>query len=122
MKFADNKEKKKCGGTTIRPSMTEFNMDLYRNVVCGDKLRAFSNQKRFQSSRHNMMLISAKKRGFDAFDDKRFILEDGVQTMAHGHYKIPEILANWNEDEQMEEEEEVRMEEEEEEEQRGNDE
>jgi hypothetical protein len=22
------------------------------------------------------------------YDDKRFILEDGVNTLAHGHYKI----------------------------------
>ena len=33
MKFADDTETKKCGGTTVRKTMTDFNFNLYRSLV-----------------------------------------------------------------------------------------
>ena len=44
-----------------------------------------------------MFLKSIQKKAFDAFDDKRFILKGGVDTLAHGHAKIPELLKHWDE-------------------------
>ena len=41
-----------------------------------------------------MKTIKKTKLASNNFDDKRFILPDGVTTLAHGRYKIPK---EWNE-------------------------
>jgi hypothetical protein len=35
--------------------------------------------------------LSSSKRGLCAFDDKRYLLPDGVHTLAHGHYRAREL-------------------------------
>lgn len=35
--------------------------------------------------------METKKRGLCAFDDKRFLLEDGFNTIAFGHYMLQQI-------------------------------
>ena len=95
MKLADQTEFKKCGGTTIRKSMTDFNFNLYRQVLYKEKIQVYSNQKTFRSKRHKMYLHSVKKKAFSSLDDKRFIKPCGVETLAHGHHEIPIYMANW---------------------------
>ena len=75
--------------------MNDFNVSLYKEVAFREKLEVFTNQNTFKSNRHNMFLQSVRKKAFDAFDDKRFILPNGIETLAHGHYKIPDIIKNW---------------------------
>jgi len=42
----------------------------------------------FRSVRHNIYTIEQRKVSLSAFDDKRFILSDGVSTLAYGHCDI----------------------------------
>lgn len=37
--------------------------------------------------------VTGFRRSLNPFDAKRFVLHDGVQTLAHGHYRIPELQA-----------------------------
>ncbi len=39
--------------------------------------------------------IHQKKVALSNFDDKRYILDDGITTLAHGHYRIKDI-ERWN--------------------------
>ena len=39
----------------------------------------------FQSQRHQLFTVKRTKKSLNPFDDKRFILEDGCITRAHGH-------------------------------------
>ena len=41
-----------------------------------------------RSIRHTNQTLEIKKRALSAYDDKRFILDDGVHTLSYGHYKI----------------------------------
>lgn len=41
-----------------------------------------------RSFKHQMKTISSIKLAFNNHDDKRFILEDRIHTLAHGHFKI----------------------------------
>ena len=43
-----------------------------------------------RSDKHRLYTYNIKKVGLSAHDDKRFILEDGVRTLAHGHWRIAE--------------------------------
>ena len=43
----------------------------------------------FQSTNHVLRTVEINKTCLNAFDDKRYILEDGVKTLAYGHFRIP---------------------------------
>ena len=40
----------------------------------------------------HICLLQTKKRGLCAFDDKRFLLADGVHTLAFGHHSVPAVV------------------------------
>ena len=50
--------------------------------------RKWASMVRFDSRQHNVTTIKQRKLALNAFDDKRYLLEDGVSTLAYGHYKI----------------------------------
>ena len=44
--------------------------------------------KNFQSRNHVVKTVEVVKTALSAFDDKRFVLDRGVKTLAYGHYRI----------------------------------
>ena len=46
---------------------------------------------RIGSHMHHLQIIKTNKVSLRLFDDKRFILEDGISTLPHGHYTIRDI-------------------------------
>ena len=44
-------------------------------------------QNLLRSRNHTISSISVKKIGLNAFDNKRWIVEDGIHTLAHGHWR-----------------------------------
>ena len=46
--------------------------------------------KSIRSDHHNVFTFQMNKIALSAFDDKRWILDDGITTLAHGHYKTKE--------------------------------
>ena len=47
--------------------------------------------KCFRSDQHNIFTYASDKIGLSAFDDKRWICEDGITTRAHGHFKNEDL-------------------------------
>jgi hypothetical protein len=45
-----------------------------------------------RSFNHNLCTYSIRKVGLCAYDNKRFLLNDGITSLSYGHKKIPEIL------------------------------
>ena len=41
-----------------------------------------------RSDHHALFTYNINKIGLSAFDDKRYILDDGITTLAHGHHRI----------------------------------
>ena len=41
-----------------------------------------------QSRAHKLQTVNVNKTTLSAYDDKRFLLEDGVSSLAYGHHKI----------------------------------
>ena len=47
--------------------------------------------KRIQSKDHKLQTVELKKFIFQPFDDKRYILDDGINSIPFGHYSIKDI-------------------------------
>ena len=45
-----------------------------------------------QSHKHDIYTEEINKIALSAEDDKRVVLEDGVETLAHGHHRLPSII------------------------------
>ena len=45
-------------------------------------------QNNIVSKKHVVKTVNQTKIGLNALDTKRYILEDGISTLAYGHYKI----------------------------------
>ncbi|XP_026821512.1 uncharacterized protein LOC113559927 [Rhopalosiphum maidis] len=74
----------------------EAGVELYKENV---SIRSFN---------HQLKTIKTKKLTYNSYDDKRVVLEDKINTLAHGHYSLEEddIWSeleedgwNWNEEE-----------------------
>ena len=44
-----------------------------------------------RSQKQKIRTIELTKKWLSVFDDKRYILKDGITTLAYGHYKIAQI-------------------------------
>jgi len=62
----------------------------YKDVLFNE-IQTFVEFKRIGSKKLDVYTINQKKVALSNFDDKRFILNDGITTLAHGHYRIPDI-------------------------------
>ena len=59
-------------------------LEVLRNV----KRITMSRFRMFRSTNHVVNTIEMNKVCLCAMDDKRFVLEDGVHTLAYGHYSL----------------------------------
>lgn len=61
--------------------------DLFKTVLLTGGVITTTNS-RIVSERHTLYTVQAQKLSLSAFDDKRFILDDGIRTLPYGHYSI----------------------------------
>ncbi len=53
-----------------------------------NEIQSFASFNMIKSKKLNVYTIEQTKVALNNFDDKRYILDDGYTTLAHGHYKI----------------------------------
>jgi len=53
-----------------------------------------STFRSFQSVNHVLRTVEIDKTCLNAFDDKRYILNDGVGTLTYGHFRIPGVVTS----------------------------
>ena len=82
----EGKENKKCKG--IKKSVTEKDIHhkdyidcLFKDIMLRCKMNIF------QSYKHDVFSVEINKIALSANDDKRVILQDGVHTLAHSHFR-----------------------------------
>eukprot|EP01002_Notosolenus_urceolatus_P013226 NODE_4411_length_805_cov_2.907407_g3656_i0.p2 GENE.NODE_4411_length_805_cov_2.907407_g3656_i0~~NODE_4411_length_805_cov_2.907407_g3656_i0.p2 ORF type:complete len:185 (+),score=34.71 NODE_4411_length_805_cov_2.907407_g3656_i0:207-761(+) len=75
-----------------RANTKRLRVDDYINALDG---HVFSmTQTRFASRNHVLETVTQKKVALQAFNNKAFILEDGIHSLSHGHHRIEgEVLA-----------------------------
>ncbi|XP_039299561.1 uncharacterized protein LOC120355279 [Nilaparvata lugens] len=78
----------------------------YLDCLYGDE-DIYREQVMFGTRKHQIMTQVMRKKALSKADEKRYILDDGITTLAHGHYKIPTLAHIDEEDEEENEEEEM---------------
>lgn len=81
---------------------SQLNHDLYRQVLFNTMRNPntedpniegpstedhYIDQKTFRSQKHVIFTINQRKVGLTRYDDKRYILSDGISTRAHGNFR-----------------------------------
>ena len=56
--------------------------------VLENLVQVYIKQNNILSNKHSIGTYHQTKVSLTAYDTKRWILDDGVKTIAHGHYKI----------------------------------
>ena len=59
----------------------------YRHVLFNSQ-QLHHNMKTIRSVNHRFGSYVINKVSLSCYDDKRYILDDGIQSLAYGHYKI----------------------------------
>lgn len=84
---AENHTEQKAKGVNKKALKAYLSHQDYREILLAStmdsKLATFHS---FRSTAHEISTVRVCKQALNKFDDKRFILEDGVTTRAHGHY------------------------------------
>ena len=79
MKNTDGKEPDTAKGVNIATEFNEFKDILFNKKVVRHKM------KRIQSKKHKIGTYEIKKILLSCFDDKKFVLDDGIHTLAYFH-------------------------------------
>jgi len=80
-------ESKKAKGVKKATLKNRVTHDDYKSTL----LEMSTVSTRFNSIRsfkHVLYTIEQNKKSLSSFDDKRYILDDGIHTLAHGHYSL----------------------------------
>ena len=81
-----DQEKKTAKGISKSVTQREIRHADYVHCLFNKAPREHS-MTQIRSANHQLQTVKLTKTSLSPYDDKRYILEDGVSTLAHGHYK-----------------------------------
>jgi transposase len=84
--FEDGEEKKKCKGVKKSVVKKTITHDDYKDCLF-TKRELYRRMNVFRSYHHDIYTEEVNKVALSGEDDKRVIMDDGIHTLAHGHYK-----------------------------------
>ncbi|KAL4153079.1 hypothetical protein QTP88_000912 [Uroleucon formosanum] len=84
-------ERIKAKGIRAHVVKNHMTLEDHRKCLFGeDGLELYRENVSIRSFNHQLMTIKTKKLTYNSYDDKRVVLEDKINTLAHGHYSIEE--------------------------------
>ena len=84
---ADGHEKKKAKGSISRRTTSKMLHVSYRAALF-DEVSSKATMQRITSRNQRVYTEQLTKTGLSPYDDKRYVLDDAVSTLAYGHCKI----------------------------------
>jgi hypothetical protein len=86
--YDNEKENKKTAKGLQKCVLNKYiTHDIYRDVIHNQNVLS-TKMKRIQSKQHKLQTVELTKLIFHPFDDKRYILDNGIDTLPFGHYSI----------------------------------
>ena len=86
----DGEETKKCKGIKKQVVESSISHEDYKTCLLTGK-EQLRKQNIIRSYNHEVYTEEVNKVALSALDDKRYILKDGINTLAWGHYKIKDL-------------------------------
>ena len=83
----NNKGGKTAKGIKKAVIKKEITHENYKSVLFGDR-QIYHKMKTTRSDKHELASYEINKVSLSCFDDKRYILGDGITSYAYGHYRI----------------------------------
>ena len=83
-------EIKKCKGIKKQVVESSISHEDYKTCLLTGK-EQLRKQNILRSYNHEVYMEEVNKVALSALDDKRYILKDGIHTLAWGHYKIKDL-------------------------------
>ena len=84
----DGKENKRCKGVKKQVVESSITHEDYKTCLRTGK-EQLRKQNILRSYEHEVFTEEINKIALSSIDDKRYILSDGIHTLAWGHYRIP---------------------------------
>ena len=78
-----NHEKSVCKGHN-----SDIKYDEFKDTHCHKKVIRY-DMRGIKSKNHNITTYEKNEISLSAFDDKRYIVDDGINTLTYGHKNIP---------------------------------
>jgi len=85
--FEDKKETKKIKGIKKNVVQKIITFNDFKNCLLNKNL-VYRKQNMFRTKIHDIYTVEQNKKALSAYDDKRHILENCIDTLAWGHYQI----------------------------------
>jgi hypothetical protein len=83
------KQKKTCKGVKKYALNKYVKFDDYKDCIFNEaRRRQMITMNTIRSSRHELRTIRMNKVGLSSFDNKRYVLDDNINTLAFNHYLI----------------------------------
>lgn len=86
----DNTEKRTAKGISKAVIRSKLRHDLYKQCLFNRETQ-MEPMILFHTDGHEIYTLKLNKTTLSAYDDKRYILEDGIQTLAHGHWRCQKL-------------------------------
>jgi hypothetical protein len=86
IRMGDKQTTMKCKGIGSVSVKSQLTHDSYRNCVLANQ-RTFVETHTLRSFAHQIYTLRQVKLALINFDDKRWMCNDGINTLPHGHYK-----------------------------------
>ncbi len=74
-------------GTSKAAKQRHLKLENYKHVLNTGAVARLKNTS-FRSNNHKINTIVQNKIALSAFDDKRYILDDGITSLPYGHYSF----------------------------------
>ena len=85
LKFDDKIEQKKAKGLVKSVVEKDLKHQMYADILENSE-QMHSKMKVIRSQKHQLYTMTINKISLSAYDDKRYILDDGITSYAYGHY------------------------------------
>ena len=86
MKKGDCKECNTAKGVSIATEFNKFKDVLFNEKIIRHKM------KRIQSKKHKLGTYKIDKISLSCFDDKRYVLDDGIYTLPYFHKEVLQVV------------------------------
>ena len=87
LQFDSGKEDKKAKGIVKSVIRKDLKHSMYSNIL-ETSGKMYSKMNVIRSQKHIIYTMSMNKISLSAYDDKRWLCDDGITSYAHGHYGV----------------------------------